>query len=87
MLAKENSDIQTATGTIYQLSPKEKIRQQCEAREDYYSRKLDRQRQMQWIDEQKRKITRDLNPLEKGNLKLETEITQHELEISHKFII
>lgn len=86
MSAKENSDIQTATGTIYQLSPKEKIRQQCEAREDYYRRKLDRQRQMQWIDEQK-KIAWDLKPLEKGNLKLEIEITQHELEISHKSII
>lgn len=86
MSAKENSDIQTATGTIYQLSPKEIIRQQCEAKEDYYRRELDRQRQMQWIDEQK-KIAGDLKPLEKGNLKLEIEITQHELEISHKFII
>lgn len=38
MLAQENEDIREASDTIYQLSQEEEIRQQCEAREDYYRR-------------------------------------------------
>lgn len=44
MLARDNTDIQAAMGTVYQLSKEKKIRQQCEAREDYYKRERDRQR-------------------------------------------
>ncbi|MBO5166488.1 MAG: Rpn family recombination-promoting nuclease/putative transposase [Lachnospiraceae bacterium] len=38
MLAQKNDYIKEASDTIYQLSQEEKIRQQCEAREDYYRR-------------------------------------------------
>ena len=38
MLAQDNEYIRQATETIYQLSQEEAIRQQCEAREDYYRR-------------------------------------------------
>ena len=38
MLAKDNEYIRQASETIYQLSQEEAIRQQCEAREDYYRR-------------------------------------------------
>lgn len=36
MLAQKNEYIGEATDTIYQLTQDEKIRMQCEAREDYY---------------------------------------------------
>ena len=38
MLAAQNEYIKEASTTIYQLSQEEAIRQQCEAREDYYRR-------------------------------------------------
>lgn len=46
MLAHNNPGIQEAVTTVYQLTQEEKIRQQCEAREDYYRRQNDVQR---WI--------------------------------------
>ena len=49
MLAHNNNDIQEAVATVYQLTQEEKIRQQCEAREDYYRRQNDVQR---WIKKQ-----------------------------------
>lgn len=38
MLTENNEYLKEATETIYQLSQEEEIRQQCEAREDYYRR-------------------------------------------------
>lgn len=38
MLAQKNDFINDASNTIYQLTQEEKIRLQCEAREDYYRR-------------------------------------------------
>ena len=38
MLAPDNEYIRQASETFYQLSQEEAIRQQCEAREDYYRR-------------------------------------------------
>ena len=38
MLAEKDDTIKDASNTIYQLSQEEKIRLQCEAREDYYRR-------------------------------------------------
>ncbi|MDE6924873.1 MAG: hypothetical protein K2O97_04415 [Acetatifactor sp.] len=38
MLAQKDDFINDASNTIYQLSQEEKIRLQCEAREDYYRR-------------------------------------------------
>lgn len=37
-LTENNEYLKEATETIDQLSPEEEIRQQCEAREDYYRR-------------------------------------------------
>lgn len=51
MLAQDNIDIQAAMGTVYQLSREKQIRQQCEAREDYYKRERDRQRRDRQADE------------------------------------
>ena len=43
MLAKTNQYIEEAVSTIRQLTQEEKIRQQCEAREDYYRRTAGRE--------------------------------------------
>lgn len=48
MLAKKNEYIDEAANTIYQLTQEEKIRMQCEAREDYYRT----QRGWQWMLEE-----------------------------------
>ncbi len=44
MLAKANPNIQEAVFTVAKLTREEKIRQQCEAREDYYHRVVARER-------------------------------------------
>ena len=36
MLAQNNDNIKEASTTVYQLSQEERIRMECEAREDYY---------------------------------------------------
>lgn len=46
MLAQKDSFIEEASNTIYQLSQEEKIRLQCEAREDYYRRQRAAERRM-----------------------------------------
>lgn len=43
MLAKTNQYIADAVTTVCQLTQEEKIRQQCEAREDYYRRTTGRE--------------------------------------------
>ena len=43
MLAEKNESIAEAIETVYKLSEEEKIRLQCEAREDYYRRQRDAQ--------------------------------------------
>lgn len=44
MLAKNNQYIEDAVTTVRQLTQDEKIRQQCEAREDYYRRTAGREK-------------------------------------------
>lgn len=43
MIAHNTPNIQEAVSTIRQLTQEEKIRQQCEAREDYYRRTAGRE--------------------------------------------
>ena len=44
MLTKSNPYIEEAATAVYHLTQEEKIRQQCEAREDYYRRTAGRER-------------------------------------------
>lgn len=85
MLAKENSDIQAAVGTVYQLSRDEKIRQQCEAREDFYRRELDRQLQNEHMEEMKQEIAQNLKKLLLGRKELaqeQQELAQGQQELT-----
>ena len=47
MLASKNQEIDEAATTIYQISEDERIRQQCEAREDYIRRQNGMRRRME----------------------------------------
>ena len=60
MLAHNNPDIQEAVTTVYQLTQEDKIRQQCEAREDYYRRQNDVHR---WIKKQEETIKEQDNTI------------------------
>ncbi len=44
MLAQENEAIREAAETVYQLTREERIRMECEAREDYYRTQRDLQK-------------------------------------------
>lgn len=69
MLAHNNDDIREATSTVYQLTQEEKIRQRCEAREDYYRRQNDVRK---WIKKQEDTIQQQ-----------EQQIQQKEQQIQH----
>ncbi len=51
MLAKDNEYIQEASTTVYKLTQEEKVRLECEAREDYYRRQKEIQRRMRENEE------------------------------------
>lgn len=75
MLASKNKYIQEASETIYKLSQKEKIRLQCEAREDYYRRQkslqLLREQQLAEIEKQSSEIERQNSEIERQNSEIE----------------
>ena len=75
MLASNNSMIENAAETIYRLSADEAIREQCEAREDYY--RLQRTIQKE-IDQQKIQIDEQKSQLEQQQTQLEQQQTQIE---------
>lgn len=50
MLAQNNEYLKEAASTVYQLTAEERIRMECEAREDYYRTQQDVQ---DMIEEQK----------------------------------
>ena len=58
MLAQKDDTIKEASNTIYQLSQEEKIRLQCEAREDYYRRECRIARQHEEINDLETRIAR-----------------------------
>ena len=70
MLAKTNQYIEEAVTTIRQLTQEEKIRQQCEAREDYYRRTAGREELLRKTTQERDQIIaeRDLVLLEKEHL-------------------
>ena len=68
MLASNNSMIENAAETIYRLSADEAIREQCEAREDYY--RLQRTIQKE-IDQQKIQIDEQKSQLEQQQTQLD----------------
>ncbi len=82
MLAEKNADIKEATETVYHITQEEKIRMQCEAREDYYRRMKGIQRQFEEQSSQLKKVTKENKALTKANnmLSKENEALKKELE-------
>lgn len=81
MLAKQNEAIVEAVETVYKLSEEEKIRLQCEAREDYYRRQRDaeilrerQERKMQETQQQLRESERRIQELTEQNRQLMAEL-------------
>ena len=88
MLAEKNESIAEATETVYKLSEEEKIRLQCEAREDYYRRQRDaeilRERQERRMKEQERQMQeneRQMQELRVANQKLTNQVNELTAEI------
>ena len=80
MLARENKDIRAAVGTVYQLSREKQIRQQCEAREDYYKRERDRQ----WRDAMAAEKERMLEEKEQKVERKEQQVERKEQQVEQK---
>ena len=82
MLASKNKYIQEASETIYKLSQKEKIRLQCEAREDYYRRQKSlqilREQQLAEIEWQNSEIERQNSEIERQNSEIERQNSEIE---------
>ena len=89
MLAQNNEYIEQASETIYQLSQEEAIRQQCEAREDYYRRENGKKAEMEAKDniikEQQDKIIELENTIDKlsdENTSLKNDLASMQNEFS-----
>ena len=98
MLAKSDKYIQEAADSIYELTQEEKIRQQCEAREDYRRRTVGRERMLkealeenqqlsvekQKLVEEKQRLSEEKEQLSEENQQLSDEITRlHQLLLTH----
>ncbi len=77
MLAENNRYIEDAVATVRQLTQEEKIRQQCEAREDYYRRTAGREKRLKQVTGERDELKEQLS------LK-ETEIAKNYVEIAKK---
>ena len=84
MVAAKNQMIDDAATTIYQLTADERIRQQCEAREDY----LRRQRGIQeMLEEQKNQLEEQKSQLEVQKSQLEAQgrqLTEKDQQLTEK---
>lgn len=61
MIAQKNESILNAANTIWKLTQEERIRQQCEAREDYRRRQLDIQYRFDMLNKQLEQQAQQLN--------------------------
>ncbi len=71
MLAQNNDNIKEASTTVYQLSQEERIRMECEAREDYHrtqrgiQKKLEQSAaQIESLTAEKEALTAEINKLQ-----------------------
>ena len=64
MLAQNNEYINEAASTVYQLTQEEKIRYECEAREDYYRRQRGIQMKLEALERSEKALERSEKTLE-----------------------
>ena len=84
MLAKNNQSIEDAVTTIRQLTQEEKIRQQCEAREDYYRRTAGREKRLKIVTEERDELKEQLSQKDAEIAKKDDEIAQNHADIAKK---
>lgn len=80
MLAVKDQTITEAANTIYQISEDERIRQQCEAREDYLRRQRGIQRRLEKADELEKAVVEK----EKALAEKDKELTEKNKELAEK---
>lgn len=73
MLAQNNETIGEAASTVYKLTQEERIRMECEAREDYYRTQRDMQLMMKRSTEKLEKLTAENEVLSNENEALSNE--------------
>ena len=90
MLAENNQYIEDAVVTVRQLTQEEKVRQQCEAREDYYRRTAGREKRLKQVtgerDELKERLSQKDAEIAKKDAdiaKKDDEIAKNKAEIEH----
>ncbi len=84
MLAKNNQYIKDAVATVRQLTQEEKIRQQCEAREDYYRRTAGREKRLKKVTGERDELKEELSQKEAEIAKKDDEIAKNHAEIAKK---
>ena len=82
MLTSNNSMIENAAETIYRLSADEAIREQCEAREDYYrlQRTVQKELEQTRVELEQTKVEIEQTKVELEQTKVELEQSKVELE-------
>ncbi len=76
MLARQDPHIQEAAATAYRLTEDERIRQQCEAREDYYRRQRGIELRFQRANSEIQHLVGENSILNKQNSKLTKQVSQ-----------
>ena len=80
MLAKSDTVMQEAITSVYKLTQEEKIRQQCEAREDYRRRTVGRERMLKEALEDKQKLSDENQHLSCENERLLKLLREHGID-------
>ncbi|MDE6714446.1 MAG: PD-(D/E)XK nuclease family transposase, partial [Lachnospiraceae bacterium] len=84
MLAENNQYIEDAVVTVRQLTQEEKIRQQCEAREDYYRRTAGREKRLKQVTGERDELKEQLSQKDAEIAKKDAEIAQNHADIAKK---
>lgn len=77
MLAQNNETIKEASSTVYQISQEERIRMECEAREDYYRTQRGIQKMLEQSAAKIETLTAENESLAAENEKLHNWIKAH----------
>lgn len=84
MLAKNNQYIKDAVATVRQLTQEETIRQQCEAREDYYRRTAGREKRLKKVTGERDELKEELSQKEAEIARKDADIAKKDADIAKK---
>ena len=84
MLAENNQYIEDAVVTVRQLTQEEKVRQQCEAREDYYRRTAGREKRLKQVTGERDELKERLSQKDAEIAKKDADIAKKDADIAKK---